>query len=258
MRWLLGIRYFWQKPIRADQVLQALETFPVTWPASQPFRVSDRTDPSAAVLRVIRDYNSVSSTEIKDPYTPSGSSPLPRTAMPLAQFLIAPDLTFIEFVSGVNAFRTIVVRATKGLSTAAADVCTTITHASVRTPSMLSPVVRRFLFELCRMKGDPGRSDETVVAAQLGIHRSTLWRAIMTDLNLTFSHCRRCVMVRNAALALAYRTNRVSEVAYTLGYKHVSHFDKDFYRCLGVLPRAFRTLQTAAHGDALNGGGGIG
>lgn len=62
---------------------------------------------------------------------------------------------------------------------------------------------------------------------------------------------RRTALVRRAVQHLTVSHELVSQVGYTLGYRHPAQLDRDFHRVLGMTPREFRRLHADSRRDGV-------
>ncbi len=86
------------------------------------------------------------------------------------------------------------------------------------------------------------------LAEAAGQSRSTLHRRLRDLLDLAPSDFVRRVRLEHAALLLAGQQGSVSEVAYAVGFKSVSHFTQTFRSAYGVLPSRFFDWQRQNEG----------
>lgn len=77
------------------------------------------------------------------------------------------------------------------------------------------------------------------LAAALNVSRSTLYRRIDEDTSLSPMELLWTVRLERAAALLAEGAGSVSEVAYAVGFKSVSHFGRRFREVHGVSPSAY-------------------
>jgi AraC-like DNA-binding protein len=87
------------------------------------------------------------------------------------------------------------------------------------------------------------------VAAATGTNRNKINEVLKTELGMTFtSYLNKLRLAEAARLLTENGAATVAEVAYGVGYGHVSYFNKLFKEEYGCTPKAFRTL--AAQRDA--------
>jgi two-component system response regulator YesN len=83
-------------------------------------------------------------------------------------------------------------------------------------------------------------------ARTAGLSRYHFSRLFHQETGLTFREYLRNLRVRQAKVLLADRHRRISEVAYTVGFNDLSHFDRTFRRMVGRSPREYRTSLKSA------------
>src|SRR5208337_4089601 len=86
--------------------------------------------------------------------------------------------------------------------------------------------------------GEP-RLSLSLVAVQTGLSRWHLCRMLKLSTGMGFADHLRIVRLRAAAKMLADPTLRVKEIAFAVGYKHVSSFDRDFRDHYRMTPTEF-------------------
>ncbi len=89
--------------------------------------------------------------------------------------------------------------------------------------------------------GWPG-PDLTVVASALAVPPRQVSVALARAVDRTLVDCRRALVVRRVALALAATREQVGQIAYQAGYEYPSQLVRDFQTVLGLAPREFRVL----------------
>jgi AraC-like DNA-binding protein len=86
-------------------------------------------------------------------------------------------------------------------------------------------------------------SDDTFGVEELALaidqSRSTLYRRLLQLVNQTPTTFVRQVRLERAAVLLEERRGTISEVAYAVGFKSVSHFSYAFRAAYGVTPTAY-------------------
>ena len=94
--------------------------------------------------------------------------------------------------------------------------------------------------DLVRAAIEASLDDETfgveALAAAVGLSRSQLHRRLRETLDVTPSEALRTMRLERAAQLLAVRAGTVSEVAYAVGFKSVSHFSNAFAERFGHRP----------------------
>ena len=119
---------------------------------------------------------------------------------------------------------------------------------SVRASRVEAASAEDRLLDAVREAIEAGMADENfdveALATTVGKSRSALYRSF-TDLGIgSPADLIRSLRLDRAAQLLAAHTGTVSEVAYAVGFKSVSHFSRSFRDRFGVTPSAYRE-----HGD---------
>ena len=86
----------------------------------------------------------------------------------------------------------------------------------------------------------------TALAEALNMSRSQLYRKILAVVNRPASELIREIRMKHAEAKLLHTDEQVSTIAYSLGFKNVSHFSKAFSATYGVPPTKFRSQGAAA------------
>ena len=89
---------------------------------------------------------------------------------------------------------------------------------------------------------DP-RWDVSTVAAQLGIHRSTLYRLFQTHYGITPSHFLRNKRIQKALFLLSETTWQIQEIARQSGFSDPNYFARAMREVIGLQPRLFQKQQ---------------
>ena len=97
--------------------------------------------------------------------------------------------------------------------------------------------------------GDETFSVERLAEA-VGVSRSHLHRQLKALAGQTPTDLIRTMRLERAAQLLAARAGTVSEVAYAVGFKSVSHFSDSFVRAYGYRPSDYATRDGAAGDEA--------
>ena len=85
----------------------------------------------------------------------------------------------------------------------------------------------------------------STVAARLGADREKINEILKTELGLTFTGYVNTLRLTEAARLLKDRHGTpIAEIAYSVGYTNISHFNKLFKEEYGCTPGVFRTLAT--------------
>jgi len=80
------------------------------------------------------------------------------------------------------------------------------------------------------------------VTTQLGINRNTLNKRLKSELGLTFNaYLNRLRLVEAARILSKNEETSVSELAYSLGYKNVTYFNRLFKQLHGCTPKQIKT-----------------
>ncbi len=87
------------------------------------------------------------------------------------------------------------------------------------------------------------KATEAEIAARFELDSHELWQLLTAEIGLTFTKCQRVVVMRQAVRELVSTNEDVRQIAFRLGYKAASNFDRDFDHIFGVTPTEFRRLQ---------------
>jgi len=86
------------------------------------------------------------------------------------------------------------------------------------------------------------RPSVSEVAQRLGLNADVFESDLQAETGRSFYEWRSAMAVMRGVRLLAESRERVSQIAYSLGYNHPSQFDREFHRMLYVSPRRFRSL----------------
>lgn len=85
------------------------------------------------------------------------------------------------------------------------------------------------------------------VAGEVGLSKFHLSRLFRQQIGRSFREYLQGLRIERARTLLADPRLTITEIAYTSGFNHLSHFDRRFARIVGVCPTAFRrTLRASA------------
>jgi len=92
------------------------------------------------------------------------------------------------------------------------------------------------------------------LAEAVGISRAHLYRRLQELLDESPSSLIRSIRLERAAQLLEQRAGTVSEIAYNVGFKSLSHFSRSFRMHFGHVPsehaaRAERAVSSESHAD---------
>ncbi len=235
----LGATMYREKPLVGDALLQTLADAARAGGAiARPLKLF-RDPCGIPAARLIDLRRSVGLTLVTIPAQQRAG----WFAARLARVLVDRELTFEEFRACVRAFRVTVGAGTdQGLTPVDVHQLFDDVLETVRAP--VDDRVARVVERLEAAGRAWPELTESRLAADLGLHPVTLWRAMATS-GLTFARCRRLVVVRRALLDLAGRDDHVRQVAYRAGYEHASQFDREFRATLDIAPKGFRALLAA-------------
>ena len=100
---------------------------------------------------------------------------------------------------------------------------------------------------------NPELDVESIVSA-MGVNRTKVNDILKSELGLTFSTYLNKLRLTEAARLLAEKDEaNVAEIAYSVGYKNVSYFNKLFKEEYGCTPKIFKTLTTTNNVIDANG-----
>jgi AraC-like DNA-binding protein len=105
--------------------------------------------------------------------------------------------------------------------------------------AIVEPAVNRVLVELEELCVQPGLTLRTL-GRRYGISPARLGTLFQQAVGCSFRKYLRYLRVRKALGLLAEPGKSVSEVAYDVGYRSLSGFDRDFKAILQVVPSVFR------------------
>jgi YesN/AraC family two-component response regulator len=88
------------------------------------------------------------------------------------------------------------------------------------------------------------------LARELFVDPGHLARCFHADTGLHFRDWRAAVVMRRAIRRIAGERASISEIAWDVGFEHLSAFDREFVRVFGVKPTTFRRLYRAWSSDA--------
>lgn len=80
------------------------------------------------------------------------------------------------------------------------------------------------------------------IAASVGLPRHRLTRLLKTHTSFTFREWRWGATMQHVVERLVTGNEHVRQIGYAVGYKHATQLNRDFKRCFGLSPRAFRSL----------------
>ena len=86
------------------------------------------------------------------------------------------------------------------------------------------------------------------LASILAMHGRASWLELRRQTSLSYPTLRTALRVRPTIPALAWGDERISQIAYSIGYEHSAQYTRDFRRVFGTGPRCFRQL--VRHGRA--------
>ena len=130
-------------------------------------------------------------------------------------------------------------------------------HSSVSLAEEANSAIERLSIRLCYAKSTHSfealrtisealargcRPSAAAVARELCITPDALDRQLESDTSRPFAAWRSAHAIMLAVRQLATSIEHISQIAYALGFNHVSQFDREFHRLFGVSPRAFRAL----------------
>jgi len=121
--------------------------------------------------------------------------------------------------------------------------------AEGRVPSRISPMDPRVLTVARNLDNWPLHLplDEEELAAQLNLSSRQLGRLFQNDFGKTPSRYFAERKIQNARSALEGHENSIKEIAYSLGFKSLSHFSTWFRKQSGISPREYRNDYDTYH-----------
>jgi ActR/RegA family two-component response regulator/AraC-like DNA-binding protein len=162
----------------------------------------------------------------------------PRDAGTLPQavvIMIKPDLTVVEFVVLVRAFRQQVTgRRLASRHQARKDHRAQVGHSLEDATTVLHRMAADIA---ARRMPSVGR-----IADACAADRVDIGEVLFTATGSGFRECRRALRVRPSLAHVAFGDEQFAQIAYRLGYNHASQFDRDFVLAFGLSPREMRQL----------------
>lgn len=166
----------------------------------------------------------------------------PRDAGSLQQavaLMIKPDLTVVEFVVLVRAFRQQVTgRHRSSCRRVRKDGGAHVPHSLRDATTLLHQMVADLA---ARLLPSVGR-----IADACATDRADIGELLFTVTGSRFRECRRALRLRPSLAHVAFGDEQVAQIAYGLGYNHASQFDRDFLLAFGLSPREMRQLGHSA------------
>jgi AraC-like DNA-binding protein len=125
------------------------------------------------------------------------------------------------------------------------EQCSASTDSESAWHAIVEPAVNRVLVELEELSVQPGLTLRNL-GRRCGVSPARLGTLFKQAVGCSFRKYLRYLRVRKALGLLAEPGKSVSEVAYDVGYRSLSGFDRDFKAILHVVPSVFRVT---AHGE---------
>jgi YesN/AraC family two-component response regulator len=120
----------------------------------------------------------------------------------------------------------------------------TASPGSRQEPSRMHPNIRRAVAFVREHYAETiGLND---VAREARLSRFHFCRLFRAETGMSFHEYLNDLRVRQAKLLLANRFLRISEIAYTVGFNDLSHFDRTFRKKVGRSPTEYRALLKCA------------
>jgi AraC-like DNA-binding protein len=124
-------------------------------------------------------------------------------------------------------------------SAISSEQCSASTDTESAWHAIVEPAVNRVLVEVEELSVQPGLTLRTL-GRRYGISSARLGTLFQHAVGCSFRKYLRYLRVRQALALLAEPGKSVSEVAYDVGYRSLSSFDRDFKAILHVVPSVFR------------------
>jgi AraC-like DNA-binding protein len=163
-----------------------------------------------------------------------GAGPLLRL---LLKALVQLELSIPELLLCLQAFREGVHR---GLGTSGAM------HARLLMQAMLHRTIRSELVESVLTRLEASKRPHAVLledlARELNRDPTVLGRRVVQETGVGYREWRAGYVIRRAVRALALGRVSISEIAWDVGFEHLSGFDRYFHTMLEVTPSEFRHL----------------
>jgi AraC-like DNA-binding protein len=120
-----------------------------------------------------------------------------------------------------------------------AEECSATADSNTAWHAIVEPAVNRVLVELEELSVQPGLTLRTL-GRRYGISPARLGTLFQQAVGCSFRKYLRYLRIRKALGLLAEPGKSVSQVAYDVGYRSLSGFDRDFKAILHVVPSIFR------------------
>lgn len=111
--------------------------------------------------------------------------------------------------------------------------------------SVESPADSRVTRVLRRLQDNPVSTDLELSAQQCSVSVSHFRRLFRQQVGQPFEHARADMVLARAATLLGSTTQRVSDIAFSLGFDSLSAFDRAFRRRYGTSPRSYRRTESS-------------
>ena len=107
-----------------------------------------------------------------------------------------------------------------------------------------TPVVLNSPVDRCKLRMESGFSDPELtvekLAAELSLHRSTLFRLFLANYEITPSRYLHNLRIRKALVLLKNRDLQIQEVAWQSGFRDPNYFSRAVREATGLRPFDFR------------------
>jgi len=236
---VLGAAGFVSKPMRPADLLTTIRETLDSVGGPRPKSVAEERSTSP-LLRLCRELELISTSEA---YWNSDNLGTTERLIQcqLARAAAEPSVTLLTFCTVAVALKGI--RTAPGRLTAEhlRRVRADLAGAVRGDPRELDPAIRRLLDDLAEAQSVQ-MARLALIEATLGSHRSTLYRTVCRELGEPPIYWRQVAVLRQAARLLATADERISQIAYSLGYQDESSLNHLFMDHLGLPPREYRRL----------------
>jgi AraC-like DNA-binding protein/CheY-like chemotaxis protein len=149
--------------------------------------------------------------------------------------------TLLVFLAVAAAVRLALTDVNAAVPTLASRMRDLIAQAAA-VPPPAHPKLQQVLMEIER---GATRQQERTIAKRCRVSRWYLSRLIFLQTGRHYHDWIRAVVIRAAIHPVLNTQEQFSQIAYGLGYEHLSHFDHDFNVTFGRSPRELRRIWTA-------------
>lgn len=159
----------------------------------------------------------------------------------ICRLLLDRRLPLYSFVGVAQATQRLITSTEPSLALLISDVRHIILATVRATPTLRQPHVRSAMLSLERLSR---REERLALCTRLNISRAYLNRLLVAHTGRPHHEWMKAVAMRVAVRRVLETTDRISQIAYDVGYQHASQFDRDFDETFGLSPRELRQRQT--------------